>query len=364
MSSGHAAMLLTNQLKDRELDIIRLMARGLSNHEIGRQLYLARETIRWYNKQIYTKLGVHNRTHAVTRAKELGLLTTATEVSIETPPVQYVKSGDAYIAYQVIGSGPIDILYIGGFINHLECVWEQPLFAQMIMQLTGLGRVILVDKRGFGLSDRQIDSLSLEQAVEDIDAVLEAVDSQRTIIIGTCEGAPASTLSAVRYPNRIQGLILINAIVKGSRSPGFPWALPSDKYEQIFETVRQEWGGPYGLEFYVPDADDAFRQWWAKFLRLSASPGTALKAVHLLREIDMSDILPQVQVPTLVLHSRDNQVVRVGSGRYVASQINKAEYIEIDDNAHVWWWNADDYLHEIECFIERLVQDKLDSHCA
>ena len=140
--------------------------------------------------------------------------------------------------------------------------------------------------------------------------------------------------------------------------------MPDDKYEQIFENVRQEWGGPYGLEFYVPDADDAFRQWWAKFLRLSASPGTALKAVHLLREIDMSDILPQVKVPTLVLHSRDNQVVRVGSGRYVASQINKAEYIEIDDNAHVWWWNADDYLHEIECFIERLVQDKLDSHCA
>jgi DNA-binding CsgD family transcriptional regulator len=183
-------MLLTNQLKDRELDIIRLMAHGLSNNEIGRQLYLARETIRWYNKQIYIKLGVHNRTHAVTRAKELGLLTSIPETPVEIPPVQYVKSGDAYIAYQVIGSGPVDMLYIGGFINHLEVVWEQPLFAQMMLQLTSRGRVILVDTRGFGLSDRITDTLTLEQAVEDIHAVLEAVGSSGPSLSGLAKALP------------------------------------------------------------------------------------------------------------------------------------------------------------------------------
>ena len=356
-------MLLSRQMKDRELDIIRLMARGLTNSEIASKLYLARETVRWYNKQIYTKLGVNNRTHAVTRAQELGLLDTAPEITLEMPPVQYAKSGDAYIAYQVVGSGDIDILQMNGFFTHLECAWEQPRYVQTVMQLATMGRVIIVDKRGFGLSDR-VDSTSLEQYVADFQAVLDAVNSKQAVIVASCEGAPTAVLTTVQYPDRIKALILINAIVKGSRSPGFPWAIPFDIYEHIFENVLQEWGGPYGLQYFVPDADTTFRQWWAKYLRLSASPGSALQAVRMMRDIDMSDTLSQVNVPTLVLHSRDNQVVRVGSGRYIASQIPSSEYVEIADDAHVWWWNPDDYLSEMDCFIDRILNNRRDSHCA
>jgi pimeloyl-ACP methyl ester carboxylesterase len=282
------------------------------------------------------------------------------------PPVQYVKSGDAYIAYQVIGSGAIDILSINGFISHLECAWEQPRYRHTIAQLSRMGRVILVDKRGFGLSDRVLDSPTLEQVAGDIKAVLDAVGSQSAIVVSGCEGAMAACFSTMLFPQQVHGLVLVNALAKGSRAPGFPWAMPFDTYEYIFENVRQEWGGPFALDFFVPNSDKtdkAFRQWWAKFVRLAASPGTALKAVQLMREMDMTELLPQVSAPTLVLHARDNRVVRVGSGRFIASQIPKAQYIEIVDDCHLWWWNSDAYLAEIACFIKRL-HGHQDSHCA
>lgn len=348
-------MLLNKDLKERELDILKLMAQGLTNSQIAKQLYLARETVRWYNKQIYNKLGVHNRTHAVIRAQDLGLLENMGSINdIPVPPVQYAKSGDAYIAYQVIGDGPIDMFYIDGFFSHLECVWEQPRCAWAYRRLGMNARFITMDKRGTGLSDRVSANGSLEQVVEDIRVVLEAVGSKQAVLLGCCKGAPIACLMATQYPDMVPGLILLNGFVKGTRSPEFPWALPFDLYDQIFENVRQEWGGPYGVDYFVPEADSEFRQWWAKFLRQSASPGEALKGVEYMRQVDVTPILPQIDVPTLVMHSRYNRVVRVESGRYTADHIPNARYVEIPDKSHLWWWDADPYLHEIEGFLDTI----------
>lgn len=185
--------MLLAQMKDRELDILKLMANGLTNSEIAKQLYLARETVRWYNKQIYNKLGVHNRTHAVTRAQELGLLESENQDSdFEVPAIQYVKSDDAYIAYQVIGDGPIDMLYMTGFVSHIEFAWEEPRLAQTLRRMASNTRLIIMDKRGSGLSDRLPDTPSLEQTSADMMAVLNAVDSKEAVIAASCEGAPAA----------------------------------------------------------------------------------------------------------------------------------------------------------------------------
>lgn len=348
-------MLLASDMKDRERDILKLMAQGLTNSQIAKNLYLARETVRWYNKQIYNKLGVHNRTHAVTRAQELGLLEQKSVIEdIVIPPVQYVKSDDAYIAYQVCGEGSLDILYIEGFISHLESDWEQARSRWTIRRLSSQGRLIRMDKRGVGLSDRVPDTPTLEQTARDIRAVLDAVDSKEVLVIASCEGAPAACLVATEYPELVQGLVLLNAIIKGSRTVDFPWAMPFDVYDRIFENVKQEWGGPYAIEYFAPDADSEFRQWWAKFLRQAASPGVALEAIKMMRDVDMTAILPDVTVPTLVMHARQNKLVRVESGRYIADHIPDSRYVEIPGNSHLWWWNADPYLNEIEHFMDTL----------
>jgi len=331
------------------------MAQGLTNSQIAKQLYLARETVRWYNKQIYTKLGVHNRTHAVMRAQDLGFLENMGAIDdIPVPPVQYVKSNDAYIAYQVFGDGPIDVFYVEGIFSHLECAWEQPRCVWAFRRLGIKARVILMDKRGSGLSDRTPSAYSMEQIIEDIRVVLSEVGSKRTVLVASCEGTPIASLMAAKHPDTVSGLILLNGLVKGTRSPDFPWALPFDLYDQIFDTVRQEWGGPYGVEYFVPDADSEFRQWWAKFLRQSVSPGEALSGVQHMREIDVTPILPQIDVPTLVMHSRYNRVVRVESGRYTADHIPNARYVEIPTKSHLWWWDADPFLNEVEAFLETI----------
>jgi DNA-binding CsgD family transcriptional regulator/pimeloyl-ACP methyl ester carboxylesterase len=323
-------MLLTRRLKDREMDIVKLMSQGFSNNQIAKQLYLARETVRWYNKQIYSKLGVHNRTHAVTRAQELGLLDSLGEIAEPImPPVQYARNGDAYIAYQVIGDGPVDLFIMSGSMTHIEAAWEQSRFVWTLRRLANSARVIIMDMRGSGLSDRAAKSLNVEDSVVDICAVLNAVGSKQAILMASCDGAPPICLAAERFAERVQGLILVNAMVQGARSPEFPWALPSHGYERIFENVKQEWGGPYAMEFFVPDADPEFRQWWGKFLRLAASPGAALQSIQMMSAIDLSDVLPNVRVPTLVMHSRYNKVVRVESGRYVAGQVKNSRYVVV-----------------------------------
>lgn len=351
-------MMLTKELKDRERDILKLMAQGFTNSQIAKNLYLARETVRWYNKQIYSKLGVHNRTHAVTRAQELGLLENLGIIDdMPMPKVQYVKSGDAYIAYQVIGDGPIDVLYMSGFISHLECEWEQPRCAWAYRRIASNARLIIMDKRGVGLSDRVTDSPKLEQTAQDMRAVLEAVGSDGAVVASSCEGAPAACLTAVRYPEMVQGLIILNGIVKGTRSVDFPWAMPIALYDHIFNAVLEEWGGPYAVEYFAPESDSDFRQWWAKFLRQAASPSVALQSVEMMRDIDMTALLPDVTVPTLVMHARHNAVVRVEAGRYIADNIPNARYVEIPTKSHLWWWDADSYVNEIETFLDNLYDE-------
>ena len=184
--------------------------------------------------------------------------------------------------------------------------------------------------------------------------MMAQVKSEKAVLLAGCKGAPIACLMAAQYPDIVPGLIILNGFVKGTRTPEFPWAMPFDLYDKIFENVRQEWGGPYGVNYFVPEADSEFKQWWARFLRQSASPGEALNGVEHMRHVDITPILPQITVPTLVMHSRHNRVVKVESGRYTADHIPNARYVEIPEKSHVWWWDADPYLNEIEAFLETI----------
>jgi pimeloyl-ACP methyl ester carboxylesterase len=291
----------------------------------------------------------------VTRAQELGLLESDNPVSdFEIPPIQYIKSDDAYIAYQVIGDGPVDMLYMSGFASHIEYAWEEPRLAQTMRHLANHARLIIMDKRGSGLSDRVLDSPSLEQTAADMEAVLDAVGSKEAVIAATCEGAPAASLAAVNNPDRILGLIMLNPVVVGSRTEQFPWAMPCHLWEQVFEAVEQEWGGPYKIDYLVPTADEYLRTWWAKYLRLAVSPGAAVAAFQILSAIDMTAIMPQITVPTLLVHRRDNNFVRIEASRHVADLIPMVRYVELPGTSHLWWWDGEDALDEIVSFLKRM----------
>jgi len=268
------------QWKTRELAILHLLADGLTNAEIGARLFLAHDTVRWYNKQIFDKLDARNRTEAVKRARELGLIesntqpTTIKQTAIKRSPVHYADNGGVHIAYQVIGSGSVDLLFIHGFISHLEVAWENPEFTDFFEQLGKVARVILFDKRGVGLSDRIQGAPTLENTVEDANHVLDAVASKRTFVMGTSEGASAAVLLASTYPERVAGLILYGATPKIIRNGNHPeWAVPEEQFNNMIERMQRSWGEPWAVETFAPSRakDELFRTWWAKVLKSASS---------------------------------------------------------------------------------------------
>src|SRR5215472_3381336 len=218
------------------------------------------------------------------------------------PKTQYVRSGDIFIAYQVIGSGPIDLVYVPGFVSHLEHEWEEPRLARFYRRLASFSRLIRFDKRGTGLSDRIASIPTLEQRMDDVRVVMDAVGSERAALFGISEGGPMSVLFAATYPERTSALILYGSIAKGSWSPDYPWGGKRDaQWEEWLANWRKQWGGPIGIEYWGPSVahDERFCQWWAKYLRLGASPNAVINLFRMNAQIDVRGILPAIHVPTL-----------------------------------------------------------------
>lgn len=322
-------------LKTRELEILNLLAEGLTNAEIGVRLFLAHETVRWYNKHLFDKLEVRNRTEAVKRGTELGLIGPPLADKNPLPkmlPVQYAANSDVHIAYQIIGEGPVDILFIHGFISHLELAWENPEFRDFFEQLGRFARVILFDKRGVGLSDRIQGAPTLDETVNDANCVLDATASKRTFVMGTSEGAAAAVLLASTYPDRIAGLILYGATPKIIRSGNDPeWAEVESDYDEMIEHMQAAWGKPWAVEVFAPSraTDENFRKWWAKVLRSASSPSSIKDVFNLIRKVDIRQLLPQVQTRTLVIHKTDDRMVSRKAGKYFADNMPNAEWLEI-----------------------------------
>lgn len=279
------------------------------------------------------------------------------------PETHYVQNGDVNIAYQVIGEGEIDVVFVMGWVSHLEYFWKHHLFASFLYRLASFSRLILFDKRGTGLSDRvPLSELpTLEQRMEDVHAVMDEVGSERAVLIGVSEGGPMCSLFAATYPERTSGLVMIGTYAKRIKEDDYPWGVTPEFREEFFKTMQRDWGKPVGIEERAPSMaeDEEFRNWWAEYLRMGASPGAAVALTKMNAEIDVRNVLPTVRVPTLVIHREGDLCLKVEEGRFVADLIPDSKYVELEGIDHLpFVGNQDEILDEIEEFITGLRQSE------
>ena len=255
------------------------------------------------------------------------------------PRVSYARSGSVNIAYQVVGSGPIDIVFVMGWVSHLEYFWNEPSFASFLTRLTSMARLILFDKRGTGLSDAvPISELpSLEQRMFDVQAVMEAVGSRRAVLMGVSEGGPLCTLFAATHPEMTAALIMIGSYARRLWAPDYPWGPTADERDRFCQTIIEQWGGPVGIEERAPSRalDPEFRNWWAAYLRMGASPGAAVALTRMNAAVDIRAVLPKIRVPALVIHRTGDQCLKIEEGRYLAEHIPGAELVELPGDDHL-----------------------------
>lgn len=261
----------------------------------------------------------------------------------------YARSGDLRIAYQVVGQGPLDLVFVPGFISNLDLYWDEPNMAHFLSRLSSFSRLILFDKRGTGLSDRLGNLPTLEERMDDVRAVMDAVDSKRAALFGISEGGAMSMLFAATYPERTRALILY-----GAYADFHTWVLSPDRFEQFLGRIDQSWGQGESLSAFAPTkaTDERFKQWWARFERLGASPSAVITLMRMNSQIDVRHILPAIRVPTLVLHRSGDTRVNVEGGRYLAANISGAKYVEFPGIDHVMWaGNVNPLADEIEEFL-------------
>jgi pimeloyl-ACP methyl ester carboxylesterase len=270
------------------------------------------------------------------------------------PETRYAKSGDTNIAYQVIGDQPRDLILVPGWVSNIEVFWEDPAAARFLRRLASFSRLILFDKRGTGLSDRVGGLPDLETRMDDVRSVMDAVGSKAATLCGYSEGGVMCALFAATYPARTTSLIMVGSFVRQKPAPGYLGARSEEQQEEFLQSIEKDWGGPVGLDLRAPSVahDERVRQWWARFLRMSASPAAALELTRMNYEIDVRDVLPAIHVPTLLLHSAGDMAVDVSCSRYMAERIPDARLVELPGNDHLpWGADADAILDEIEEFV-------------
>jgi class 3 adenylate cyclase/pimeloyl-ACP methyl ester carboxylesterase len=247
------------------------------------------------------------------------------------PVTRYAKSGDLHIAYQVFGAGPIDLVFVPGFISHVENYWEHPDLARWLLRLGSFARVIMFDKRGTGLSDPVADTPSMDQRMDDVRAVMDAVGIESAALLGVSEGGALALLFAAAHPERCQRLVLYGAFAR------FP--LSDQVLEPYFQYFDRAWGSGLSLALFAPSRqnDPVLRQWWGRFERLGASPAAVMAVVRMARQIDVADILSSVHVPTLVLHCSRDTLVGGECGRLIARDIQGARLLELDGVDHLFF---------------------------
>jgi pimeloyl-ACP methyl ester carboxylesterase len=270
------------------------------------------------------------------------------------PETRYARSGDVNIAYQVLGNGPLDIVFVMGWVSNVELAWEEPAFARFLTRLASFSRLILFDKRGTGLSDRVTDMPNLETRIDDVRAVMDAVGSERAALFGISEGGPLCMLFAASHPNRTTAVIMAGSYPKRTWAPDYPWGPTDEELETWIDQVQHEWGGPAGINVRAPSMahDERFRQWWARFLRMSASPTAVMTLVRMNGQIDVRHILPAIRVPTLILHAVGDRAIDIGGSRYMAERISGAKLVELPGADHLpWLSDSDAVLAEVEEFL-------------
>ncbi len=282
---------------------------------------------------------------------------------IEIPETRYANSNGVNIAYQVFGSGSLDIVYVPGWITHLELGWEQPLVRNFYNRLATMGRVILFDKRGTGLSDQTADLPDLTQRMDDVRAVMDAAHSTRAVIFGMSEGGGMSFLFAATYPERTIALIGFGIFAKRIWDPEYPWAPTlEERQREFFDVISEHWGkAEYDLPSLAPELaeDSEFRAWWGRYCRFGASPRSALAMAKMNTPIDIRGILSAINVPTLLLHRVNDLQVHIEEARYISNKIPNAKLIELPGNQHlIYAGDQKRILDEVEIFLNSLPERK------
>jgi class 3 adenylate cyclase len=269
---------------------------------------------------------------------------------------RYARNGDVSLAYDVIGEGDRDILITFGWIGSFQSAWDVPAHARWMERLARLGRVIVWDKRGTGLSERlPPDRLpTLEERMDDMRVVLDAAGSEQAVAFGISEGASLSAVFAATHPDRATGLILLGGFARTLYADDYDWAPTREASAAFNERVEETWGDTgWMLKLWAPTlADDpVLQEQWNKMLAVGGTPSTAVAWLRMVQETDVRHVLPAIRVPTLVLHRVDDRIVPVQHGRYLGEHIPGATYVELRGDDHLWWTEGDDILDEVEAFI-------------
>ncbi len=254
----------------------------------------------------------------------------------EMPETQYAQSGDLSIAYQVLGDGPMDVVYVSGFISHQELAWEMP-YQLPIHRLSAFARLITFDKRGTGLSERTLGYGEAEDRMDDIRAVMDAAASERAAIIGLSEGGPLAILFAATYPERTSALVLWDTYARGHLGTDYPIGLDPLVTKQFIEHIAAVWGSGHAMQAFLGAAidDEERRRAVARFERNAATPKMAAEVLTRNVEIDVRSALPAVSAPTLVVHRTGDPVLPLRLGKYVADHIPGARFVELPGDFHV-----------------------------
>jgi class 3 adenylate cyclase len=268
--------------------------------------------------------------------------------------VHYARSGDLRIAHATFGNGPVDFVFVPGFVSHLENWWETNAPARFFRRIASFSRLIMFDKRGTGMSDPFVGVPTLEDRIDDVRAVMDAVDSTSAFMCGLSEGGPMSILFSATYPDRTRGLILIGSNVRLLEAPDWPYGWSRERVQELLEEVSENWGQGGLMNLFLPSfvGDERAKRLWTRYQRMGGSPGTARALMEANMLIDVRPVLSHVQVPTLVIHRTDERVVSVGNARYAAEHIPSARLLEQPGEDHLpWLGDTDGMLDAIEEFV-------------
>ncbi len=276
----------------------------------------------------------------------------------QTPEAQYANSGGVHIAYQTLGDGPIDVVFVMGWVTHLDYFWHEPGFARFLRRLASFSRLILVDKRGTGLSDRAVGLPTLEERMDDIRAVMDTVGSERAALIGVSEGGSMSVLFAATYPERTSALVLVGTAPRWLWAPDWPWSPSEREIATRLQAIERSFGtrawATQDLKRRAPGMadNDEFKNWWLTYMRVGAGPGAMIALAQMNTMIDNRHVLPSIRVPTLIVHRSADLIARVESARYMAAHIPGARFVELPGDEHLpFVGDQDEVIAPIEHFL-------------
>lgn len=270
------------------------------------------------------------------------------------PEVEYARSGGTSIAYQVLGEGSRDLVFVPGFVSHLDLAWDEPFLARFLRGLATFSRLIWFDKQGTGLSDPGSRVPSLEDGADDIRAVMDAAGSERAALLGVAVGAAQCLLFALRYPERVSALVLFAGHARLLRDEGYPQGWSEEFYASVLEGLDEGWARGEVVETMNPSlaGDERFRSWFGRYCRAGASPAMVRDLLRTCAAMDLRPVLDRITAPTLLLHRADDRWLSVEGSRYLAGRIAGARLVELPGVDH-WPWigDPDGTLVEIEAFL-------------